>query len=587
MELSVMTFCIELTLLRTILGLWRPDTNTRNRGRTSYVLIGCERSEKYKAYKKDLVRTITGSKKCEYPIRLRAKLFHNHALAKSLFGHPYVGRLTKDEKIIIGDMTKSMVKPKNILLTLKEHNSNNSTTMKQVYNVRYAYRSSIRGNNSRMQQLIKLLEWDQYIHWHRLMDEDVVHDIFWSHLDIVKLTNAYNLVFLIDSTYKTNRYRLPLDPTWALERFRGNFLRRDTIPQVIVTDKDSALMNVVKTIFLESTNLLCRFHINKNVKTKCKTLVGKKKCMRFCHGSIGESGGLVESAHWALKRLLQNSLEDLCSVWEAMNNMITLQHTEIKTYFETSTYVVGHVFKVTLYKKLFGMISRYALNQIAAEFERLNYVGIDSSRCGCIMRATHSLSCACKLARYVLGSIPLDTIHMFWQRLSFLDLVRSHHNQRDGSHIQAFEELNVCDKVTLKSKLRKMSKQRCSKETDEQTSKINEAYHEIAGLLVMDEDSWSLVRNHLLKELAKWSDKYMHLLGSIDRYEELKGQSPRDSFVHLVICIGHVYDNRFFRYFKEMIVPCRQQLCYGQHIVIIMQNSGLLLILVECISIPI
>ena len=130
----------------------------------------------------------------------------------------------------------------------------------------------------------------------------------------------------------------------------------------------------------------------------------------------------VESAHWALKRLLQNSLEDLCSVWEAMNNMITLQHTEIKTYFETSTYVVGHVFKVTLYKKLFGMISRYALNQIAAEFERLNYVGIDSSRCGCIMRATHSLSCACKLARYVLGSIPLDTIHMFWQRLSFLDL---------------------------------------------------------------------------------------------------------------------------------------------------------------------
>ena len=28
----------------------------------------------------------------------------------------------------------------------------------------------------------------------------------------------------------------------------------------------------------------------------------------------------VESAHWALKRLLQNSLGDLCSFWEAMNN---------------------------------------------------------------------------------------------------------------------------------------------------------------------------------------------------------------------------------------------------------------------------
>ena len=79
---------------------------------------------------------------------------HNDELAKSLVGHPYVGRLTKDEKIIICDMTKSMVKPKNIILTLKEHNANNCTTMKQVYNARYAYRSSIRDNYSEMQQLI-------------------------------------------------------------------------------------------------------------------------------------------------------------------------------------------------------------------------------------------------------------------------------------------------------------------------------------------------------------------------------------------------------------------------------------------------
>jgi len=50
----------------------------------------------------------------------------------------------------------------------------------------------------------------------------------------------------------------------------------------------------------------------------------------------------VESAHWALKRVLQNSLGDLCNVWDAMNNMMMLQHTE------TSTHVVGHVFKKNL-----------------------------------------------------------------------------------------------------------------------------------------------------------------------------------------------------------------------------------------------
>ena len=58
----------------------------------------------------------------------------------------------------------------------------------------------------------------------------------------------------------------------------------------------------------------------------------------------------IESAHWSLKRLLQNSIDDICSVWEAMNNMMTFQHTQIKASFETSTHMVGHVFKVTLYK---------------------------------------------------------------------------------------------------------------------------------------------------------------------------------------------------------------------------------------------
>ena len=47
---------------------------------------------------------------------------HNHDVVKTLAAHPYVGRLTCNENTMLTDMTKSMVKPKNILLTLKEHN---------------------------------------------------------------------------------------------------------------------------------------------------------------------------------------------------------------------------------------------------------------------------------------------------------------------------------------------------------------------------------------------------------------------------------------------------------------------------------
>ena len=85
---------------------------------------------------------------------------HNHEMVKSLVGHPYAGRLTKDEKTIIADMTKSMVKPRNILLTLKEHHVNSYTTNKQIYNTRSACRSSIRGSDTKMQHLMKLYERD-------------------------------------------------------------------------------------------------------------------------------------------------------------------------------------------------------------------------------------------------------------------------------------------------------------------------------------------------------------------------------------------------------------------------------------------
>ncbi|KAL5141455.1 Protein FAR1-RELATED SEQUENCE 5 [Glycine soja] len=501
-----------------------------------------------------ILRRDTGTRKCGCPFKLRCKPViggegwmvklicgvHNHELAKSLVGHPYAGRLTKAEKTLIADMTKSIVKPRNILLTLKEHNANSCTTIKQIYNARNAFRSSIRGSDLEMQHLMKLLERDQYIHWHIIKDEDVVRDIFWCHPDSVKLVNACNLVFLIDNTYKTNRYRLPLldfvgvTPTgmtfsagfayvegervnnlvWALQRFRDLFLKRDALPRVIVTDRDQALMNAVKDVFPECTNLLCIFHINKNVKAKCKSLIAEKNAWDYvmdCWGSLTDcpseqqfdeclkkfeiacapwpmfvdyvketwiiphkekfvsawtnkvmhlgntTTNMVKSAHSSLKKLLQNNIGDLCSVWDAMNNMITLQHTEIKASFETSTHVVGHVFQKTLYRRLLGMVSRYALNQIAAEFERVDYAGKNPSSCGCMVRTTLGLPCACELSKYVGGCIPLDSIHMFWRRLNFSDqgLSEPEVGIKDVMETiyQKFEELDVCGKFTLRSKL--------------------------------------------------------------------------------------------------------------------------------------
>ncbi|XP_028181342.1 protein trichome birefringence-like 42 [Glycine soja] len=65
------------------------------------------------------------------------------------------------------------------------------------------------------------------------------------------------------------------------------------------------------------------------------------------------------------------------------------------------------------------MVSRCALNEIAAELDRIQYCGNDPSSCGCSIRSTHGLPCACELSSYAVSSIPLESVHMFWRRLHF------------------------------------------------------------------------------------------------------------------------------------------------------------------------
>ncbi|KAH1232056.1 Protein FAR1-RELATED SEQUENCE 5 [Glycine max] len=245
------------------------------------------RSGKYKCRKEEFVRRDTYTRKYGCPFKIRGKPVHGgegwavklicgiqyHELAKTLVGHPYAGRLTDDEKNIVADMTKSNVKPRNILLTLKKYNSSSCTTIKQIYNARSAYRSSIRGDDTEMQHLMRLLERDQYIHWHRLKDEDVVRDLFWCHPDAVKLCNACHLVFLIDNTYKTNRYRLPLLDIVGVTPTRMTFSAGFAYLE------GEHVNNLVWA--------LEQFHIDKNVKAKCKSLIGQKNVWDYVMDSWG------------------------------------------------------------------------------------------------------------------------------------------------------------------------------------------------------------------------------------------------------------------------------------------------------------
>ncbi|KAI5415348.1 hypothetical protein KIW84_040697 [Lathyrus oleraceus] len=188
--------------------------------------------------------TQSASKKCGCPFKIRS------TPAKDGSGWKIdvkCGRLTTDEKQHVADLTKRHVPPRHILLSLQDRDPENVTRITQVYKHKSVIQKEIRGPRSEIQHLFKLIEDAGYVYWSRKKDDsEVVRGIFWAHPD------------------STENF------CWVLEKLKELFVKKDMCPQVILTDRDLALMKAIEIVFPRSINLLCRFHINKNVCAKCK-----------------------------------------------------------------------------------------------------------------------------------------------------------------------------------------------------------------------------------------------------------------------------------------------------------------------------
>jgi len=192
----------------------------------SYLTMQCERSGIYrppKMRKKSNLEGI-GSRKCNCSFRLKGFFdketndwwlamlcgMHNHDLDEKLSGHLTAGRLSVEEKKKVIDMTKSLTVPRNILTNLKQSNKESVTTIKQVYNVRTRWHKGERGNMMELQYLISKLVEHKYVYYTRCNSEETtLEDIFFTHPELIKLLNTIPTVLVMDSTYKTNNYRMP------------------------------------------------------------------------------------------------------------------------------------------------------------------------------------------------------------------------------------------------------------------------------------------------------------------------------------------------------------------------------------------
>ncbi|XP_058733982.1 protein FAR1-RELATED SEQUENCE 5-like [Vicia villosa] len=191
---------------------------------------------------------------------------HNHTLETKLHGHPIACRLSRQEKDVISELSIIKVAPRNILADLKRKKLNIVSNIKQVCNEHYNLKVEKMGLRSEIQHLLKLLGDNQYVSSFRTCEDNVtVRDIFWTHPKSIKMLNAFPTVLVIDSTYKTNKYRFPLleiigmtsmdktysvgfaflecekedNFTWALGICKTLLVDQNNMPRVIVTDQDT------------------------------------------------------------------------------------------------------------------------------------------------------------------------------------------------------------------------------------------------------------------------------------------------------------------------------------------------------------
>ncbi|TVY66378.1 PKS-NRPS hybrid synthetase [Fusarium oxysporum f. sp. cubense] len=238
---------------------------------------------------------------------------HNHEPSNAL-AHPTHRQLSSPDRSIVRQLANAGATPKVITSHLR-NTTGTLATQKDIYNcIAQSKRELVQGQ-SNIHALIMQLESEGF--WNRIrLDDSRVTAVLFAHPKSLEYLKSYPEVLILDCTYKTNKYNMPLlnaigvdacqrsfciafaflsgeeeaDYQWVLIRLQSLYeAMAIDFPSVILTDRCLACMNAVASTFPQSVSLLCLWHINKAVLRHCmdaftkdsKDYEGQKKWKEF------------------------------------------------------------------------------------------------------------------------------------------------------------------------------------------------------------------------------------------------------------------------------------------------------------------
>ncbi|GKC80387.1 FAR-RED impaired response 1-like protein [Tanacetum coccineum] len=317
-------------------------------------------------------------------------------------------------------------------------------------------------------------------------------------LEIVGVTPT-NMTFCVAFVFmhkeKTHNYE------WAL-RCLKSLMDGCMFPRVIVTDRELALINAYNSIFPDAKGLLCTWHLNRSVLTKCKGLIKSNKGWfnfnqmwnaliyseteeAYAHNleqlteTTVDSPGViaylnkhwlarhkelfvvawtkeylhfgnhttsrVESQHAKLKLYLDSSQSNLERVVSYIHEVVNSQVTGVKASIQESRMVMRHRYNIPHFQNLNRFVSLYALDIIFPEFQKCGDVKIYEN-CRCQLRTSYGLPCSHEQAMYLYAGqpLPLYVIDAFWKKLDFSPCISSMCSISDNLDCEAeLKDLNA------------------------------------------------------------------------------------------------------------------------------------------------
>ncbi|KAE8214536.1 hypothetical protein CF327_g2091 [Tilletia walkeri] len=418
---------------------------------------------------------------------------HNHELSSSPTVHPSLRKLDSDAKMEVVRQTSVGITPKQVL-TLQDRTENSVSSLpRDIYNISAQARRQATHCLEPPETLLNFLGSENYSVAVRsepvTISTSRMTGLLFSHPNAISLTKRFHLAITIDATYKTNRYSMPFvhiigltatnatfcsavalvtnereqDYFWVLNEYK-QMMGGDLPIHVLVTDRDAALGLAIPQVFPQAQHNLCRWHLNKNIATNCKSffsgdafedfqkfwsqLVGTKTEPEFesmkevlfaalsdlpvvieyikglldlkeqfvsvwadRHLHLGStSSSRVEGAHRSFKSFLGTSVGDLPLIGRRLHDHLVLQQTQIYHFIENDKRSISvKIGSFSLFAEVRGRISAFALNLAYEQMVIANRFKVfGSAPCTTTFSSSMGISCAHVIESSLTTGAPLS-----------------------------------------------------------------------------------------------------------------------------------------------------------------------------------